>query len=50
MPDPGRMRRRLEMLARAGEVLSGSLEPDATHPISVTAEGSGIVAWRYKVS
>ncbi len=30
MPDPGRMRRRLEMLARAGEVLSGSLEPDAT--------------------
>ena len=30
MTDTGRMRRRLELLARAGEVLSGSLEPDAT--------------------
>lgn len=30
MSDTGRMRRRLEMLAKAGEVLSGSLEPAAT--------------------
>jgi hypothetical protein len=46
----------VEFLNADGAVVSSqavaipALSEGATHPISITAEGTGIVAWRYKAS